>query len=69
MIRCLFESRTTVLIREAQERVLEKKIELEKLKAALRQRVSLTDDEIDSMGGNPAYIRAIEAKLREKNGG
>lgn len=81
MSRLLFEARAAVLALEAQERVLDKEIELAKLKAAQRQWVGLTDAEIlevlciwpdpdddpDDYMEDIREARAIEALLREKN--
>lgn len=77
MTRLLFESRAAVLACEAQQALIEKEIELEKLK---QQRNPLTDEEISDLwdghvvpvfgknGINPiVFARAIEAKLKEKN--
>ena len=68
MSRLLFESRAAVLACEAQQALIEKEIELEKLK---QQRKPLTDEEIDWMTrgnnypgtvpGARRFARAIEA--------
>jgi hypothetical protein len=70
----LFESRAAVLENEARARVLEKEIELAKLKASQRTWVGLTDEEIASVANNNhpldgirSFARAIEAKLKELN--
>ena len=71
MSRLLFEARAAVLASEAQQALIEKEIELEKLK---QQRKPLTDEEIKTMwrcskiyGTNEekalALARAIEAAL------
>ena len=76
MSRLLFEARAAVLACEAQQRLVEKEIELEKLK---QQRKPLTDAEIGIVSADiwgsvllapqsyQAFARAIEAKLKEKN--
>ena len=76
MSRLLFESRAAVLALEAQERVLEKEIELEKLKAAQRQWVGLSEEEIDKLKhlidwtatwSHGRFAYEIEQLLKEKN--
>ena len=78
MSRLLFEARAAVLALAAQERVLEKEIELAKLKTSQPAAwVGLTPErrsEIESNvlmnGGNyPEVLEAIENELREKNTG
>ena len=65
MSRLLFEARAAVLACEAQQALIEKEIELEKLK---QQRKPLTDEQIMEMYNEPrsdaemiAFARAIEA--------
>jgi hypothetical protein len=73
----LFESRAAVLEHEARARVLEKEIELAKLKASQRTWIGLTIEEREQIqqecfGKVPhhvAFAHAIEAKLKEKNYG
>jgi hypothetical protein len=65
----LFESRAAVLEHEARARVLEKEIELAKLKASQRTWVGLTEQEaLDCFSPNPVtHSKNVEAKLKEKN--
>ena len=74
MSRLLFEARAAVLACEAQQALIEKEIELEKLKQQRKPWVGLSNDEIYDMYNEPRsdaemveFARAIEAKLREKN--
>lgn len=67
MSRLLFESRAAVLACEAKQALIEKEIELEKLK---QQRKPLTDEQIAEIAATPCavagsyvhtFARAIEA--------
>jgi hypothetical protein len=72
----LFESRAAVLEHEARARVLEKEIELAKLKASQRTWAGLADEERMDILLNLNWDKklsymdtalAIESKLKEKN--
>lgn len=73
MSRLLFEARAAVLALEAKERVLDKEIELAKLKAAQRQWVGLTLEDkeeflaLDIGGSRLDAIDWAARKLKEKN--
>jgi hypothetical protein len=70
------ESRDWSLLEATQESLREHMAEIGRLKAAQRQWVGLTQQDIDVAfddtqegGGFDEFARAIESKLREKNGG
>ena len=72
MSRLLFESRAAVLACEAQQALIEKEIELKKLKQQRKPWVGLTNQELidlTSAHSGAALYCAIEAKLKEKNHG
>lgn len=69
----LFEARAAVLEYEAKQRLIEKEIELEKLKQQSKPWVGLTEFDIDQISYSCSHADsrliafAIEAKLKEKN--
>ena len=73
MSRLLFEARAAALVCEAKQALIEKEIELEKLKQQRKPWVPLTEFDIDqipyscSHADSRLIAYAIEAKLREKN--
>lgn len=77
MSRLLFEARAAVLACEAQQALIEKEIELEKLKQQRKPWVGLSEQEREKLrwqaleedAGYTQLIKATEAKLLEKNGG